>query len=473
MKNSAPSLSLPNPTPWLFLAAAALAWVALQPDGRPPTWLLAIVLLPAALAVSYVLARRSEVAAMVLIGVGAASRFSFEMGGLKVRAEYIVIGLLCLALPFLPKNRAARERWILPDYLLLAYVACNLLSSLVMSISPIETLKWAMEQAVAVAAYFLIRVFVRGPQGFVRAVHFLAAVGAIGGFCGLLSFYSNRLFGTTFGVDVEQYVDIPGTYGTMFEANILGAFCAAGLMLALVLYCKEHRRLFLVEAALAYGGVMVSVSRAVMLTLLIVAAVTAIVLSRAKLLNWRGVRNVAATLLMTTLLLMPAIAPLYLERFSSLDTSDVTADPETSLRLVTMAVALQDIADHPVLGSGTASFQLSVTGQQLGLDEKSNDVGMWIGNFELRVLHDTGAVGSLAFHAFFIALVVLCWKRLRQERNVELLALLLSGLVYCFTFQATEGTLLAFSWVHLGLLACAVAVYTPRKEERVIRDGVW
>src|SRR5215467_15886048 len=192
MKGSAPSLSVPNPTPWLFLAAIVVAWFVLRPNGVNAA-ALAIMLLPVALAAAYLFARRNEVAFMVLIGVGAASRFSADMGGSKVRAEYVVIGLLCVAVLFLPKIRASRERWILPDYLLLAYVACNLLSSLVMSISPLETVKWAIEQAVAVAAYFLIRIFVRGPQAFVRAVHFLSAVGAVGGACGVLSFYSNRL----------------------------------------------------------------------------------------------------------------------------------------------------------------------------------------------------------------------------------------------------------------------------------------
>jgi hypothetical protein len=472
LKNSAPSLSLPNPTPWLLLTAAAFAWVALRPDAGSRIWLLAVMLSPLALAAVYVFARRSEVAALTLIAAGAASRFHIEMGGLTVRAEYIVIGLLCLAVPFVLKKRTTKERWILPDYLLLTYVALNFMSSLVMSISPPQTVKWALEQAVVVLAYFLLRVFVKGPEILKRAVHFLAAISAIGGACGALSFYSNRLFGTTFGVDLEQYANVPGTYGTMFEGNILGAFSAAGLVLALVIYLKERRNILLLEAALAYSGIMVSLSRAAITALVIVAAMTAVVLSKAKLLDWHVVRNVAATMVVTTLILMPAIAPLYLERFSTLDASDVTRDSETTLRLVTMAVALEDIKEHPILGNGTSSFQLAVSGRELGLEPASDEVNMFIGNFEFRLLHDTGIIGFAAFCAFLATLMVSCWKLLRRSPNAEVLALVLSGLVYCFTFQASEGTLLAFSWVHLGLLACAVAIYTPRKDERVPKEGV-
>jgi hypothetical protein len=471
MKNSASTLSLPNPTPWLLLAATALAWITLGPGGDLRVWPFAVLLSPLALAAVYVFARRTEVAALTLIAAGAASRFHIELGGLNVRGEYIVIGMLCLSVPFILKRRTTKEHWILPDYLLLTYVALNFTSSLVMSISPPQTVKWALEQAVVVLAYFLLRVFVKSPEVFKRAVHFLAAVSAVGGACGVLSFYSNLLFGTTFGVDLEQYQTIPATHGIMYEANILGAFSAAGLVLALVLYFKERRKLFLYEAALAYAGMAVSVSRGVIIACVIVAAASVIVLAKARLLDWSGMKAAAATLIVTSLIVGPAMVPLYVERFSKLDASDITSDSETTLRLVTMAVAYEDIKEHPVLGNGTSSFQLSVTARELGLEPASDDVAMWISNFELRVLHDTGVIGFAAFCAFLASLTVLCWRLLRREQNAEVQALLLSGLVYCFTFQATEGTLLAFSWVHLGLLACALSIYTPRKDENSLAFG--
>src|SRR5262249_8258758 len=216
----------------------------------------------------------------------------------------------------------------------------------------------------------------------------------------------------------------------------------------------------------------VSLSRAAMIASVIAAAVTAVVLLKAKLLDWRGVRNVAATMVVTTLILMPAIAPLYLERFSTLDASAIPRDPETTLRLVTMAVALEDIKEHPILGNGTSSFQLAVSARELGLESGSDEVNMFIGNFEVRLLHDTGIIGLAAFCAFLATLMVSCWKLLRRSLHAEVLALMLSGLVYCLTFQASEGTLLEFSWVPLGLLACAVAIYTPRKDERVPKEGI-
>ena len=46
-------------------------------------------------------------------------------------------------------------------------------------------------------------------------------------------------------------------------------------------------------------------------------------------------------------------------------------------------------------------------------------------------------------------------------------------LLYAITFQATEATILAFTWVHLGLLAAAVALFNlhalcPRPRQNMI-----
>jgi O-antigen ligase len=124
--------------------------------------------------------------------------------------------------------------------------------------------------------------------------------------------------------------------------------------------------------------------------------------------------------------------------------------------------AVDEIGKHPFFGGGTSSFQLAFDWQNFGLGWQ--DQG-WIGNTELRVLHDTGAVGLLVFLAFLFLLTYQSWKVLKYEFSPELLALLLGGVVYSITFQATEGTLLAFPWVQAGLIGCAVSIM-GRREER-------
>jgi O-antigen ligase len=83
----------------------------------------------------------------------------------------------------------------------------------------------------------------------------------------------------------------------------------------------------------------------------------------------------------------------------------------------------------------------------------------------MRVLHDTGIVGLVVFGAFLVSMYRRSRKVLKAESNPELVALLASALVYCISFQATEGTLLAFSWVHLGLIGCAISIFFASNPE--------
>jgi O-antigen ligase len=458
MKNPSSTLSLPNPTPLLLAMGALVAWVLLSSDAGPEgIWLIVALLLPVAGAIMYFLANRPDVGILVLCVAAAMPRFYAMLGGLKARPEHVVIGLLCLAAPVWWKKSAEPVRWIAPDFWLLGYIFFNFLSSYVMSVSPPQTLKWAAQQFLVMLAYFLLRITIVEPKTLRRVMHILIMLGAVEGAYAVLSFFSNLLFDTTFGIGPNQYGSYPGTYGAMYEANILGAFCGACLIMTLVVYFQERKRIFLVAAGLAFAGWVIALSRAAIGGVVIAAMLLAFVERKTHLIDRRGVKAVAATLLVVSLALAPAVVPMYVERFSTV--SDLAEDDNTAWRLTTFAVAVDDIARHPILGNGTSSFQLLITGEEMGFGQDTEETGAWISNIELRVVHDTGAVGFAAFLAFLIALWICCRKVLRKNRSPELLALLFSGVVYCFTFQATEATLLAFSWVHLGLIACAVAMY--------------
>jgi len=157
----------------------------------------------------------------------------------------------------------------------------------------------------------------------------------------------------------------------------------------------------------------------------------------------------------------------YTDRFSTVDISDPTADPNTLTRAVQTISAVDEVTKHPIFGGGTSSFQLAFNWEDFGTEWQ--DQG-WIGNTELRVLHDTGIVGLLVFLAFLVVLVRRSLKVLKREFSVELLALLLSGVVYSVTFQATEGTLLAFPWVQLGLIGCAVTLFGDQQKEEKLPE---
>src|SRR5262249_54017913 len=142
---------------------------------------------------------------------------------------------------------------------------------------------------------------------------------------------------------------------------------------------------------------------------------------------------------------------------------NLAADDNTKVRLLVMPMALTHIIDSPILGTGVSSFQLMFDFKEIGYDY-TEEAG-WIGNTEIRIWHDTGAVGLFVFAWFVLYLIARGIRVVRRTGNAELAGLLISSIVYFLAFQATEGTLLAFSWVHMGLLGTGIAIYANSKEE--------
>jgi O-antigen ligase len=452
MKSPSRSTAIPDPTPFLFLMAATLTWGLFAADETTRLVLVGLALLAPGVWLLCRLATNAAAGVVLLVGAVAISRSFVEIGGLRARPEHIAVGLLCLTLPFLLRRRSQPLPWILADYLLAVYVGLNVFSSLFMSIAPAKTLAWSMQQVLAIMPYFFLRILAGDPDGFRRAFRIFLWAGVLEGAIGILCFYSNLLLNTQFGIEPGQYGAIPGIFGTVLEANILGAYCGATCVILLALYLQQPRRLLLVGFGITLAGMAISLSRAALGGTLFGFAVLAVYAWRTKLLNRRVLWAVAVAVMWVGIITLPALIPRYVERFSTLEASDITADPNTAFRVVQAASAIDGIMKSPVFGNGTASFQLEFSGEQIGA------AFGWISNSELRILHDTGVVGLGVFLLFLGTLARRSWKLLRREARPALLALLVSTVVYCVTFQLTEGTLMAFTWIHLGLLACALCL---------------
>jgi O-antigen ligase len=464
MRTGSSVASFPNPTPLLFLvtAIALLLW----PDaaGLTTVAVAAAIAIPVTL---FFLATSPQVAIVILIIASAVPRIFIEIAGLKARPEHIVSGMMICTLPFLWRKRVQRVQWMWADFLLLAYIALNLFSSLFTSVAPGQTVKWALQQVLAILPYFWLRILISDRAMFRRAFRALLVVGAVTCAYAIVAFYSFVFLHTGFGVELEQYGlesgNIAATYGVQFEANILGAYSAALFVMMLVMYLHERRRGYLIGGVFCgLVAVAVSLSRAALGAALIAFLLTGFIAWRHKLLQWKVALRVAAACLVAALMVGPFVYTHYLDRFSTVDLADPTADPNTLTRAVQTYSALDDVAKRPIFGGGTSSFQLAFDWQNFGAGWE--DQG-WIGNTELRVLHDTGAVGLIVFMTFLVVLVRRSLKVLKREFSPELLALLLAGVVYSITFQATEGTLLAFPWVQLGLLASAASLVGGQQEQ--------
>ncbi len=458
MRTSSSIAAVPNPTPLFFLLAATAILVWPDAVGITALIIIASIALPVAV---ILLGRSPQLAIIFLIAASAVPRLSVQIGGLNARPEHVVSGLMILAASFLWKKRTQPAQWIKADYWVVAYMVFMLFSSAVLSTAPLQTTKWATQQLLAMLPYFWLRMLVTDWERFRLAFKTFLIAGAVTLIYAVACFYAYILFGSTFGVATEQYADMPATYGLQYEGNMLGAYAAAFTIVMLVLYLYKREGKFLAGFALCgLATVGISLSRAALGAAALATLATGVFAARRSLINARVLLRIAAASLAVSLALAPLILQHFQERFSTVDTSDITADPNTLTRAVTAVSALDEVGKHPWFGGGVSSFQLAFDWEDLGPEWEDS---AWIGNTELRVLHDAGIFGLVAFTGFLISLVLQARKRLKQQFRIELVALLLSGLVYCITFQTTEGTLLAFPWVQLGLIACLVAL--PAREE--------
>jgi O-antigen ligase len=446
--------------------ALLLAWLVGTEDlrvfGLLALGLLGILVMAAITSISWPFG-----ALLVLTVASAMPRLASTVVGLHLRPEHVAIAFVVLAVvcQAFRNRRLPSLRLQDFDYFLMAYVAMNFFSSAVTSPQPQLTLRWAFLNALVVSPYFLVSLMVTDESRLRRAFHFLLWVGAAESGFGVFCFLSNRLFQTTVGVEAAQYGTIPGIYGTQYEANLFGSYaaCCAIMFLTCFMFAARSRRAgYGIGLAITILGTVISLARSVLLAFPIVALFVIWAARRRGHLRLRRLVPLAFGFVLVLAALSPFFLGFVRERFSTIDPAELGSDATTLTRIVQMAVAAEDVQAHPVLGTGTASFQLFFDWDDYIPGMKGeNEAGGWVGNTPLRILHDTGLVGLGIFLIFLGALARAAQKAVRdanEQTGTVLLALSAGVLLYAITFQATEATILAFPWLHLGLLAAAVKV---------------
>jgi O-antigen ligase len=403
------------------------------------------------------------VGCFLVLTIGAAMpRFQGTLLSLHVRPEHIatLVAIVAIGVQLYRGKIELSLKLRNFDYWLLAYVAMNFLSSVVNSPEPRKTLTWATLNALVVTPYFLVRLLVRTDQDLWRALHGLLYIGVAESIYGTIAAISNHLFDTSWGVELGQYGSIPGTYGTQYEANLFGSYtaCTAVMCLALFLFSKQSGRAWY-RLGLIFGliGAVFSMTRAVFIALPITILALVVFSARKGQFRLRWLLPVG----IGVGILLAILSPLVFERLQARfgDSSDLAADSSTVGRVIQIGAAVEDVKDHPILGTGTSSFQLMFKmNDVMQMNYEDEDVG-WISNSPLRVLHDTGIVGLTILMAFLGTLAMAAYKALRvatRTTKLSIAALSVGLLLYSICFQVTEATLLTFTWIHLALLSVAV-----------------
>jgi O-antigen ligase len=392
-------------------------------------------------------------ALLVLIGTSAMPRFFVEIFGWKGRPEHFAVAIVSLAAGLWLWRHKREMRLEKLDYWLVAYVVINYASSAFGSSVPSATLRMALMNNLAILPYFLIRLLIRDLETLGRAFRILLSVGIAESAYGLLCYASHHAFSTATGMEIGQYSgDIAAPYGSLFEPNLFGAYtaCCAVLFLALYLCEGQHRFGCLACFLVASLATVLSFARGALIAF--VVAVGWVLWKARPLMKAR--RNKLSTFILAFGLILVMAASVsgggLQKRFGNLYQQGL-GDGTTMWRLVMIQDALQEVPQHPLLGSGTASLGFSFdSGGGAGQ-------GAWVSNVTVRILHDTGILGLTVFVGFLISL----WRRIRRglrgwnSQVPMLIALSAGALLYGISFQFTDATILAFCWVHLGLLASA------------------
>ena len=397
-------------------------------------------------------------ALFVLIGASVMPRFFVEIFGWKARPEHFAVTLVSLAV-FISWWRARSKLQLeTPDYWVLAYVAANYFSSGFGSSSPSDTLRWALLNNLAVLPYFLVRFFVRDSETLRKAIRIFLGIAVAESMYGISCYALHHMFGTMVGMDLAYFVDTAAPYGTLSEPNLFGAYVGTAAVLALAIYLLGERRLgYLICFFVASVAVVLSLSRAAL-----IATVMAV-----GWVYWQGrhsrmqYRKRSATLVLAVglilLIVIPAAGDVVQQRFKDLVEQGLTEGTAVG-RFVESYEALQEFSEHRLIGTGTASFQLSFDWGKYLPDLQGRPT--WVGNVTVRILHDTGVVGMAVILGLLISLV---WKirpisRTRTSQTPALVGLSAGALLYAISFQATDATLQTFCWIHLGILTSAALI---------------
>jgi putative inorganic carbon (hco3(-)) transporter len=413
-----------------------------------------------------------------------------RQGLLPEAAAAALVGLLFV--PALVRNMAARRERLLmgPVFgLMVAFLAVKLISSAFAVDVPLalgHTGAYAMEGMVV---FLLVVNTVRNRSDLVRA---LAVIVGAAAFLSALTIYqtiSGNLEQEFGGLAQRSLEHLEGrsdairTHGSLLEdrsrgpvddANRYGQILLVAGAFALALFWNATGRLravLLGAGALVLSAILLTYSRGAFLTLvLLIVALGA--------LRYLPPRRLAVVLLVGALM-VPVVAPGYMDRVHSIagaiglvspEATTVEPDGPTRGRTTQMLAATLAFAEHPVLGVGPGQYtpHHSVRYQlRPEIAFRALPVPRRAHNLFLEVAAEGGVVGLLLFLAIPFFLLRSLWRIRRtamEERlgHVEHLAVgfLLAILAYLGTGMFLHLAFQRYYWMLVALSAAAIWILT-------------
>jgi O-antigen ligase len=397
---------------------------------------------------------------------------AIPIAGVSVRVDQLAACLLIVPLGASALVGARRIRFDNTMWWLAAILAMNVVATLMHS--PVPT--YSLLQCASLASVWIIYVLLvnflgtrDAMDGFLRRVLWAAIAGGVIGIGAFLL--------ASFGLDLggaevsqaaaERLTKAYGAYGVMVEPNIFGSFTSAALVLSIVLLAGLPRdgsatkelRLAAWTAGISAVGLVLSFTRAAWLGTVLALAVCLGAAGRA----WagqgrrRGIGKALAVVAVVVIILL--VAPgntANLFRFKLLNLVNLQSQTAV-LRLLTYSMALDQTSVHPIVGWGTYTFAPLVA-EGNDFQQFENWRNLWIGDFGLLALHDTGVIGlGLWFGMLWSVLArgiraAAALRAVDSHASLHAVALVGAVISLLIPFLTTTGFSLGYPWLLIGLL---------------------
>jgi hypothetical protein len=270
-----------------------------------------------------------------------------------------------------------------------------------------------------------------------------------------------------FGVQIDPVTGLCKTYGTMYEANLLGSYLAATLVFSFVVgHYLGPARFTTLSRALMVVGIGLTVSRAIwfsvlagVVLLLALAVIERVRLRRQQLLIGAG--GAALMLLAWGALLQIASS----HPCGPVRASELSTEGSINGRVASHVLALNEWTSSPFWGLGTGSNRAHLP----------NDPNQpWISSQAIAALHDTGVIGFvLVFGLLGLLLWALVWWRRPPDGSERWFryGLAASIVTLLAAFQATTGVLMEFPWLFIGVAIGALYSRPPAARPALTRSA--
>ena len=436
-----------------------------------PTLVVALALIAVPL-LSYAATRWQRALVMALPFLAILNGIAIPLGSSSVRIDQLTACMLLAPLVAALLIRTRRLRTDSTVWMIAAVLGLNVIASAVNSPAPSYSLVQCVNLATVWVIYLLLINFLdtrEDAELFLRrCIQAAMVASAIGIVAYLLAIAGFSIGGAEVSADsVEHLTKAYGAYGAMVEPNIFGSYTAAHLVVSIVLLTLAARtpspaipvRMLTWLAALSAVGLLLSFTRAAWLGAAVGVALYLAGGGRAlgyRMKLPRLALPIAVGVTVIALIVFGAGSAGTLLRFKVLNLVNFETGT-AALRLATYAIALQQVLAHPILGWGTFTFAPLVAG---GADFQRFEGwrNLWIGDYLLLALHDTGVLGLIAWLGLLWTSLAGGVRAARASRDTDpfiagrSIALTVAVATLLIPYLATSGFSLGFTWVLIGLL---------------------